>query len=182
MLYIHAYYKRMFQVFQVFRMYAVRISSKWYIFLQWLHTCFLGVLDVCCKCFNCFGRMLQVFYWDVAKVDLVLYILQWDPPTAATCYICWAHVYACGSGGGASGRRGKLSRRKSRRSNHVGVCRRGKRSGMAVKKAQQHAYANTRGRPDVRTLVWPIGVREIVSELGLWINLRMENSLRELAN
>jgi hypothetical protein len=32
--------------------------------------CFSGVSDVCCKCFNCFGRMLQVVYLDVAKIDL----------------------------------------------------------------------------------------------------------------
>jgi hypothetical protein len=38
--------------------------------LQWLQTCFLGVSDVCCKCLNCFGRMLQVGHLDVAKVDL----------------------------------------------------------------------------------------------------------------
>jgi hypothetical protein len=29
--------------------------------LQWLHTCFPCVSDVCCKCFNCFRGMLQVF-------------------------------------------------------------------------------------------------------------------------
>ena len=35
----------------------------------------LAVLDVCCKCFNCFGRMLQMFSLDVAKKDLVLHML-----------------------------------------------------------------------------------------------------------
>jgi len=38
--------------------------------LQWLQTCFPGVLDVCCKCFNYFRHMLQVFHLDVAIVDL----------------------------------------------------------------------------------------------------------------
>jgi hypothetical protein len=38
--------------------------------------CFASVSDVCCKCFSCFGRMLQVFYLDVAKVDRVLHMLQ----------------------------------------------------------------------------------------------------------
>ena len=38
--------------------------------LQWLQTCFPGVSDVCCKRFNCFENMLQVFHLDVAKVDL----------------------------------------------------------------------------------------------------------------
>ena len=36
--------------------------------LQWLYT---YVSTVCSNCFICFGRMLQVFYLDVA------YILQW---------------------------------------------------------------------------------------------------------
>jgi hypothetical protein len=48
---------------------------------------FAGVSDVCCKCFNCFERMLQVFHLVVAKVDLVLHVLQWDhvpqPPATA---------------------------------------------------------------------------------------------------
>jgi len=39
--------------------------------LQWLHMCFSGVSDVRCKCFSCFGRMLQMFHLDVAKIDLV---------------------------------------------------------------------------------------------------------------
>jgi hypothetical protein len=30
--------------------------------------------------------MLHVFYLGVAKVYLVLHILQWDPPVVATCY------------------------------------------------------------------------------------------------
>jgi hypothetical protein len=141
-----------------------------------------GVSYVCCKCFIwmlhifamathmfswCFRRMLQVFqlfrtyvasiYWDVVKVDLVLYILQWDPPTVATCYICWACVYVCGSEGGTSGRRGKLSRRKSRRGPHMGVCRRGKRSSVAVKKAQQHAYVQVSGCPGAGLTDWGKG-------------------------
>ena len=31
--------------------------------------CFASVSDVCCKCFNCFGHMLQIFPQDVTKVD-----------------------------------------------------------------------------------------------------------------
>ena len=34
---------------------------------------FLVFLDVCCKCFNCFGRMLQMFHLDV--VYLVLHTI-----------------------------------------------------------------------------------------------------------
>jgi hypothetical protein len=49
------------------------------VFIQMLHvfdTCFPYVSDVCCKCFNCFGHMLQIFFLNIAKVDLVLYLLQ----------------------------------------------------------------------------------------------------------
>jgi hypothetical protein len=38
--------------------------------------CFVSVSDVCCKCFSYFGRTLQVFNMDVAKVDCVLHMLQ----------------------------------------------------------------------------------------------------------
>jgi len=40
---------------------------------------FASVSDVCCKCYNYFGHMLHVFYLDLAKVDLMLHMLQWDP-------------------------------------------------------------------------------------------------------
>jgi hypothetical protein len=36
--------------------------------------CFISVLNICCKYFNCFGRMLQVFHLDVAKVDQMLHM------------------------------------------------------------------------------------------------------------
>jgi hypothetical protein len=54
--------------------------------LQCLHTCFPCVLDVCCKRFKHFRRMLQMFPLDVAKNDLVLHMLQWTPSIAAICY------------------------------------------------------------------------------------------------
>jgi hypothetical protein len=37
--------------------------------------------------------MLQVFHLDVAKEDLVLHMLQYDPPTATACYSGWG-IYA----------------------------------------------------------------------------------------
>jgi hypothetical protein len=58
--------------------------------------------------------MMQVFYLDVAKVDLMLHMLQWDSPAAAACVSCWGTakpaqmVPTCmcvGSEGGASGPR-----------------------------------------------------------------------------
>jgi hypothetical protein len=39
--------------------------------------CFASVPDICCMCFSCFKRMLQVFHLDVAKVDRVLHMLQY---------------------------------------------------------------------------------------------------------
>jgi hypothetical protein len=57
--------------------------------LQLFETYVASVSDVCCKRFSCFRRMLQVFHLSVAKVDLVLDMLQWDPPTAATCCSYW---------------------------------------------------------------------------------------------
>jgi hypothetical protein len=51
--------------------------------LQWLHMCFqvffcfASISDVCCKCFICFGCMLQVFHLNVTKVDRVLHMLQY---------------------------------------------------------------------------------------------------------
>jgi len=53
---------------------------------------FPRVSDVCCKCFNCFGRTLQMFPLDVAKVDLMLHMLQWDPYAATACCNYWARV------------------------------------------------------------------------------------------
>jgi hypothetical protein len=60
-----AYVSHMVQVFHLDVAYV----------LQWLYICFPGVSNVCCKCFNCSGRMLQVFHLDFVKVDLVLHIL-----------------------------------------------------------------------------------------------------------
>ena len=85
----------MFQVFHVFQTYVAIV----YLYVakvnldvacvcngfQVFSGVFTTVSDVCCKCFNCFERMLQVFHVDIAKVDLVLHMLQWDhlsqPPT-----------------------------------------------------------------------------------------------------
>jgi hypothetical protein len=62
------------QVLQVFQTYVANVSSG----------CFkvdLGVAHVamaihaCFKCFICFRHMLQMFYLDVAKVDLMLHML-----------------------------------------------------------------------------------------------------------
>jgi hypothetical protein len=48
--------------------------------LQWLSSVFWCFY----RCFSCFGSMLQVLCPNVTYVGLVLHILQWDPPTAAT--------------------------------------------------------------------------------------------------
>ena len=36
--------------------------------------CFTSVLDVCCKCFNLFECMFQIFHLNVSKVDRVLHL------------------------------------------------------------------------------------------------------------
>jgi hypothetical protein len=83
------------QVFRVFHTYVISVLSRCYICLQWLHTCFQVFSSVCkySKCmlqmFHLFRRMLQVFHLDIAKVDLVLQILQWDPHVASACCSYW---------------------------------------------------------------------------------------------
>jgi hypothetical protein len=71
-----------FQVFQMFHTYVASVSSEYCIYLQWLFKYFASVSDAYFRCFTCFGRMLQMFYQDVAKVDMVLHMLQWDPAVA----------------------------------------------------------------------------------------------------
>jgi hypothetical protein len=70
-----------------------RLSLMFHLFFQTyvasvFHLNVTYVSHISCKCFNCFGRMLQVFHPNVAKVDLVLHMLQWDPSAAATCCSC----------------------------------------------------------------------------------------------
>jgi hypothetical protein len=57
------------------------VSGVFLMFLQVFHTYVASVSIV-------FERMLQVFYLDVVKVDMVLHMLQLDPPTAPACYSC----------------------------------------------------------------------------------------------
>jgi hypothetical protein len=72
---------------------------------QVLFWCFVSVSDVCCKCFNCLRRMMQMFLLDVAKVDLVLHMLQWDLSAAAACYSFLARQHGHGCGGVRAGNR-----------------------------------------------------------------------------
>jgi hypothetical protein len=57
---------------------------------------FSGVLKmfqhVCSKYFSCFEHMLQVFHLNVAKVDMVLHMLQWDSPVVAVCLNYWGAI------------------------------------------------------------------------------------------
>jgi hypothetical protein len=78
---------QLFQVFQVFHTYVASVSD----------VCFECVFK-CLRCmwqvfFNCFERMLQVFYLDVANVDLVL---QRDPLAATVRCSCLGVVHARG--------------------------------------------------------------------------------------
>jgi hypothetical protein len=49
---------------------------------------FASVSDICCKCFNYFERMLQVFHMNIAKVNRGLHMLQGNPPVAYTYCSC----------------------------------------------------------------------------------------------
>jgi hypothetical protein len=104
---------------------------------------FPRVFDEICRCFNCFGRMLQVFYLNVTKVDLMLHILQLDPSAVIACYSSWACPHVRGCGGGTGDMRGKPCERRSRCDPCMGARRRGKRScaGPHVKLAQAWGLA-----------------------------------------
>jgi len=57
------YFTRMLQVFHSDVSYVLTHTLQVFhldvaYILQWLHTCFPRVSNICCKCFNCFGRML----------------------------------------------------------------------------------------------------------------------------
>jgi hypothetical protein len=81
MLHIYAWSQAyVFKCFQLLQTYVLSISSGCCIYFAMVRMCFSAISDIYCKCFSCFGRMLQVFHLDVAKVDLVLHMFQWDPP------------------------------------------------------------------------------------------------------
>ena len=65
-------------MFQVFHTYVASVDMDVAYVLQWLQTCFPIVLDVCCK----------LFHLDIAKLDLVLHMLQMGPTTVAACCSC----------------------------------------------------------------------------------------------
>jgi hypothetical protein len=91
--YIYACCKRMFQVFHTY----VESIFIWMLHvLQWLQTCFPGVSNVCCKCFNYFGCMLQVFHLDVAKVDLGVARVVVGPICSSHLLHCWARLHVLG--------------------------------------------------------------------------------------
>jgi hypothetical protein len=81
----------LFQMFQMLQKYVARVLSKCCIYLEVFHPDVAYVSHMlqvfssgCCTCSAmathvfpwCFIRMLQVFYLDVAKVDLVLHMSQ----------------------------------------------------------------------------------------------------------
>jgi hypothetical protein len=66
--------KHLFQVFQLFQRYVASVLYR-YCKADWdvVHVAMM-FSSVSPKCFICFRRILQVFYLDVAKVDLKLHI------------------------------------------------------------------------------------------------------------
>jgi hypothetical protein len=106
----HIYCKFFICMLHLFYTYIASVLSECCIYLQWLiHIYFPRVLDVRCKCFNCFRRMLQMFHLNIIKVDLVLHILQLDPSAVTACYSCWTCLHARGCGGGTGDMRNRAS-------------------------------------------------------------------------
>ena len=95
-----------FKCFRCFHTSVTSVSFRCCICLKYLSSafsrCFASVSDVSCKCFNCFGRMLQVFYLGVSKVDLHTHVAMapachsdllhqlGDVQTTRACYLCSA--------------------------------------------------------------------------------------------
>jgi hypothetical protein len=68
-----------FKCFRLLQTYVSSVSSECCIYFCNGYTCvFPGVSNICCKCFSYFRRMLLVFHLNVAKINRVLYMLQWD--------------------------------------------------------------------------------------------------------
>jgi hypothetical protein len=85
-----------FQVFHLFHSYVASVLYGCCIYLQGHFKCFASVSGGCFMCFSRFGRMLQMFYLDVAKVDMVLHMLQWNPLTAtAPLCVTVMHLGGC---------------------------------------------------------------------------------------
>jgi hypothetical protein len=93
-----------------FHTYVASVSSRCCICFAMTTHCFPRVSDACCKCFNYFGCMLQMFPLDSVKVDLVLHMLQWTPSATIVCCSCCTRLHVRGCGGGTSGRHGKPCR------------------------------------------------------------------------
>jgi hypothetical protein len=53
-----------------FKYFIRMLQSGYCIYFAMAINVFSGVSDVCCKCFNCFERMLQVLHLDITKVNL----------------------------------------------------------------------------------------------------------------
>jgi hypothetical protein len=137
------------------QMYVASVLSRCCIYMHVAIICFKcfvripSVLSKCCICFAiathiffwCFRRMLQVFQlfsnyisrisskYCKNRFDVAYVVVR---PTATTaCYRCWAHVYARGSGGGASGKRGKRKQGADRDVVHAWVRRHEKGAAQA---------------------------------------------------
>jgi hypothetical protein len=127
-------------------------------FIRMLHMfstyVFPRVLDVCCKCFNCFESMLQMFPLDVAKVDLVLHMLQLQQqPAFAAGPACIAR--GCG-GARAAGTGNRAGVDRDRVGTGHGVARDTKRHRTPCEAYVWHERLDASPRSDVRALAFPI--------------------------
>jgi hypothetical protein len=88
-------FRRMLQVFYLDVAYISHICCKCFIWMLHMFAmvfkCFASVSDVCCKSFNYFERMLQVFDLDVVKKDLSVAHVA----IGLTCCSCLLQLLGC---------------------------------------------------------------------------------------
>jgi hypothetical protein len=101
-----------------------------------------------------FGRVMQMFPLDVAKVDLPLYILQWRPPICSSrpCS-CWAACMHVGVEGP------RAAARKTMRAQIETEASVGHRAARGTKRAQdteRRGRLDASLRPDLRALAFPV--------------------------
>jgi hypothetical protein len=75
------------RIFQAYLSSVSHISDSCYKCFTWMMLLwiYMYVSSICCKCFICFRRMLQVFHLDVSKVDLGEHMFHLPQPP----YSCW---------------------------------------------------------------------------------------------
>jgi hypothetical protein len=116
-------------------LYVASVASGCFKSRLWCCTCCNGVLTVCPKCIICFICLLQKFYLDVTKLDLVFDCCSGTHLSQPPACCCWAHVHACGSRGARATGAGNESGHGARRGPAHEHCTGRSGVGSHVKKA-----------------------------------------------